>query len=154
MVTVVSSRFVEISLLFALSNMIVSWSKFSLKSFSKNGMALRNPKKKSEKRELTKNKWYNRIAQVGTNWSTWNKWYKEKRVFRSTWNKWNRETGVFRSSWNPDKGSVLLNLSTCSKVGVQGRGLFLVFHRETKGMEGGVSSLGDEGRKYGRGCEI
>jgi len=55
----------------------------------------------------------------------YNKWYKEKRVFRSTWNKWNKEKGVFRSSWNKwntgkDKGSVHLNLSTCSKVGLQG----------------------------------
>jgi len=27
-------------------------------------------------------------------------------------------------------------------------------HRETKGLEGGVSSLGDEGRNYGGGGEI
>ena len=31
-------------------------------------------------------------------------------VFRSSWNKWNK-----------DEGSVQLNLSTCSKVGLQGR---------------------------------
>jgi len=68
-------------------------------------------------------------AQVDTSWSTWNKWYKEKRVFRSTWIKRNKEEGVFRSSWNKwnkDKGSVQLNLSTCSKVGLQGREKLLV----------------------------
>ena len=27
-------------------------------------------------------------------------------------------------------------------------------HRETKGLEGGVSSLGDEGRNYGGGGEM
>jgi len=67
------------------------------------------------------------MEQVGTSWSTWNKWYKENRVFRSTWNKWNKEKGVFISSWNKwnkDKGSVQLNLSTCSKVGLQGREKF------------------------------
>ena len=59
------------------------------------------------------------MPQIGTSWSTWNKWYKVKQVFRSTWNKWNKEKGVFRSSWNKwnkDKWSVQLNLSTCSKV--------------------------------------
>ena len=76
------------------------------------------------------NKWYNQMAQVGTSWSTWNKWYKEKWVFRSTWNKWNKEKGVFRSSWNKwnkNKGSVQLNLSTqtCSKVCLQGYGNFI-----------------------------
>jgi len=67
------------------------------------------------------------MAQVGTSWNTWNKWHKDKRVFRSTWNKWKKEKGVCRSSWNvwnKDKGSVQLNLSTCSKVGLQGRGIF------------------------------
>ena len=42
------------------------------------------PKKKSEKRELGKDKWYNQMGQVGTSWSTWDKWDKEKGVFRST----------------------------------------------------------------------
>jgi len=59
---------------------------------------IEKPKKKSEKRGLAKNKWYNQMAQVYTSWSTWNKWYTEKRVFRSTWNKWNKEKGVFTSS--------------------------------------------------------
>ena len=93
-------------------------------------MTLRNPKTKIEKRELAKNKWYNQMAQVGTSWSTWNKWYKKKRVFRSTWNKWNKKKGVFRSSWNKwnkDKGSVQLNLSTCSKLSLQGRETFIHF---------------------------
>jgi len=66
------------------------------------------------------------MAQVGTSWSVWNKWNKEKRVSRSTWNKRNKNKGVFRSTWNnwnKDKGSVQLNLSTCGKVGLQGREL-------------------------------
>ena len=50
MVTIVY-LFVEICLLFALSNMIVLWRKlFSQKSFSKNGMTMRNPKKIWKKR--------------------------------------------------------------------------------------------------------
>jgi len=99
---------------------------FSQKSFSKNGITLKN-QKKIEKRELAKNKWYNQMAQVDTSWSMWNKWKKEKRVSRSTWNKWNKNKGVFRSTWNnwnKDKGSVQLNLCTCAKVGLQGRGMF------------------------------
>jgi len=64
------------------------------------------------------------MGQVGTSWSTWDKWDKEKGVFRSTWDKWDKEKGVFRSSWDKwdkDKGSVQLNHSTCPKVGLQGR---------------------------------
>jgi len=37
-------------------------------------------KKKSEKRELRKDKWYNQIGQFGTSWSTWDKWDKEKGI--------------------------------------------------------------------------
>ena len=33
-------------------------------------------------------------------------------------------------------------------------GIHTVVHRETKGMEGGVSSLGDECQNYGDGDEI
>jgi len=36
------------------------------------------PKKKSQKRDLGKDKWYNQMGQVGTSWSTWDKWDKEK----------------------------------------------------------------------------
>jgi len=82
---------------------------FSQKSFSKNGMTLRNPKKSWEKRVVKEQV----VQPNGTSWSTWNKWSKEKKVFRSTWNKWNKEKGVFKSSWNKwnkDKGSVQLNL--------------------------------------------
>jgi len=32
-------------------------------------MTPRNPKKKSEKRELAKDKWYNQMGQVGTSWN-------------------------------------------------------------------------------------
>jgi len=46
--------------------------------FSKNEMVMRNPKKKSQKRELEKDKWYIQMGQVGTSWSTWDKWDKEK----------------------------------------------------------------------------
>jgi len=62
------------------------------------------PKKITQKRELGKDKWYNQIGQVGTSWSTWGKWDKEKGVFRSSWDKWDK-----------DKGSVHLNHSTCPK---------------------------------------
>jgi len=100
---------------------------FQSKEFFEKWNDIEKPKKRFEKRKLAKNKWYNQMAQVGTRWSTWNKWHKEKRVFRSTWNKWNKEKGVFRSSWNKwnkDKGSVQLNLFTCSKVCLQGRAIF------------------------------
>jgi len=56
-----------------------------------------------------------------TSWDkleSWDKWDKEKGVFRSLWDKWNQEKGVFRSSWDKwdkDKGSVHLNHSTCPK---------------------------------------
>jgi len=108
--------------------MIIFWRKISVKRVFRKMEWHWETQKKSEKRELAKNKWYNQMVQVGTSWSTWNKRYKEKRVFRSTWNKWNKEKGVFRSSWNKwnkDKGSVQLNISTCSKVGLQGRVLEL-----------------------------
>ena len=32
--------------------------------------------------------------------------------------------------------------------------IYVYIHRETKGLEGGVSSLGDEGRNYGGNGEI
>jgi len=44
------------------------------------------------------------MGQVGTSWSTWDKWDKEKGFFRSSCDKWDK-----------DKGSVHLNHSTCPK---------------------------------------
>jgi len=44
------------------------------------------------------------MGQVGTSWSTWDKWDEEKGFFRSSWDKWDK-----------DKGSVHLNHSTCPK---------------------------------------
>jgi len=88
---------------------------FSQKSFSKNGMTLRNPKKNLRKESWQRFKWYNQMAQIGTSWHKWNKRNRYKRVSRSTWNKWNKNKGVFRSTWNKwnkDKGSFQLNLST------------------------------------------
>jgi len=49
---------------------------------------------------------------------SWEKWEKDKWVFRSYWDKYNKEKGVFRSSWDKwdkDKRSVHLNHSTCPK---------------------------------------
>jgi len=40
----------------------------------------------------------------------WDKWDKEKGVFRSYWDKWDKEKGVFRSSW--DKWDRTRGLST------------------------------------------
>jgi len=97
---------------------------FQSKEFFEKWNDYEKPQKKSEKRELAKDKWYNQMGQVGTSWSTWDKWDKEKGVFRSTWDKWDKEKGVFRSSWDKwdkDKGSVQLNHSTCPKVGLQGQ---------------------------------
>jgi len=41
------------------------------------------PKKKSQKRELGKGKWYTEMQQAGTSWITLDKWDKEKGIFRS-----------------------------------------------------------------------
>jgi len=97
---------------------------FQSKEFSQKWNDIEKPKKKSEKRELAQNKWYNQMEQVDTSLSMRNKWNKEQRVSRSTWNKWNKNKGTFRSTcnkWNKDKGSVQINLSTCTKVGLQDR---------------------------------
>ena len=87
--------------------MIVLWRKlFIQKSFLKNGMTLRNPKKNLRKESWQRTsgttKW-DKLGQV----ESWDKWDKEKGVFRSEWDKWNKEKGVFRSSWDKwdrDKG--------------------------------------------------
>jgi len=42
-------------------------------------MTMRNPKK-SGKRELGKDKWYDQIEQVGTAWSTWKRWNRDRGV--------------------------------------------------------------------------
>ena len=54
------------------------------------------PKQKSQKRELGKDKWYNQMGQVATGWSTWDKWDKDKGVFRSSWDKWVKDKEVFK----------------------------------------------------------
>jgi hypothetical protein len=43
------------------------------KEFFQKWNDIEKPQKKSEKRELAKNKWYNQMAQVGTSWSMRNK---------------------------------------------------------------------------------
>jgi len=73
--------------------------------------------KKSQKRELGEDKWYNQMGQVGYVGQVGQgegglqilvgqvrKWDKEKGVFRSSWDKWDK-----------DKGSVHLTHSTCPK---------------------------------------
>jgi len=125
MVTVVSVFLWEFLVICPLQHDSILKKTFQSKEFFQKWNDIEKPKPKSEKRELAKNKWYNQMAQVGTSWSMWNKRNKEKRVSRSTWNKWNKNKGVFRSTWNKwnkDKWSVQLNLSTCAKVGLQGRG--------------------------------
>jgi len=69
MVMVVSCLFVEIWLSFIPSPTWVLWRKlFIQKCFRK--MEWRwETQKKSEKRELVKDKWYNQMGQVGTSWS-------------------------------------------------------------------------------------
>jgi len=53
---------------------------FQSKEFSQKWNDIEKPKKKSEKRELAQNKWYNQMEQVDTSLSMRNKWNKEKRV--------------------------------------------------------------------------
>jgi len=36
------------------------------------------PKKKSEKREMEKDRWYNQMEQVGTGLSTWNRYNRDR----------------------------------------------------------------------------
>jgi len=70
------------------------------------------------------------MGQVGTGWSTWDKWDKDKGVFRSSWDKWDKDKGVFRlggTGWDSGKVSVQLNQSTCPKVGLQGHEKFQHF---------------------------
>jgi len=76
--------------------------------------------KKSEKRELGKDKWCNQMGQDLKGWSTLDKWDRDKGVFRSSWDKWDKDGGVF--GWDSGQVSVQLNQSTCPKVGLQGRG--------------------------------
>jgi len=54
----------------------------------------------------------------------WDKWDKDKGVFRSSWDKWDKDKGVFRlggTGWDSGQVSIQLNKSTCPKVGLQGR---------------------------------
>jgi len=53
-------------------------------------------KKNSEKRELGKDRYYNQMEQVGTGWSTWNRWNRDRgySILGGTGWDWNRE--VFR----------------------------------------------------------
>ena len=88
-----------------------------------------NPKKKSEKRELGKDKWYSQMEQVGTAWSTWDKWDTDRGVSILGGTGWDWDRGVFRlggTGWDSGQVSVQLNQSTCLKVGIQGRGFIFV----------------------------
>ena len=57
------------------------------------------PKKNNSEKRVGKGQV---VQPNGTSCSTWDKWDKEKGVFRSSWDKWDK-----------DKGSVHLNHSTC-----------------------------------------
>jgi len=41
-------------------------------------MKMRNPTKKSEKRELGKDRWCSQMGQVGTGCSTWDRWDRDR----------------------------------------------------------------------------
>jgi len=90
-------------------------------------MTMRNPKK-FEKRELGKDKWYNHVGKVGTGWSTWYKWDRDRGVSTLGGTGWDWDRGSFRlggTGWDSGQVSVQLNQSTCPKVGLQGRGIFV-----------------------------
>jgi len=126
MVTVVSGLFVEICLLFTLSNMMVL-SSFSVKIVFRKTEWQWETQKKSGKREVGKDKWYNQMGQVGTGWSTWNKWDRDRGVSILGGTRWDWDRGVFKlggTGWDSEQVSVQLNQSTCPKVGLQGRGKF------------------------------
>jgi len=95
MVRVVSSLFVEICLLFTLSNMIVLWS-FSVKSVFRKMEWQWEIQKKSEKRELGKDKWYNQMGQVGTGWSMFYKEDRDRGVSILGGTGWDWDRGFFR----------------------------------------------------------
>jgi len=87
-------------------------------------MTLRNLKK-SEERELVKDKWYKQMGQVGTNWSRGTSGTRRVGSSDLSGTSGTRRTsrlfflkGDLRSSWDKwdkDKGSVHLNHSTCPK---------------------------------------
>ena len=85
--------------------------------FSKNGMTLRNTKKKSEKRELAKDKWYNQMGQVGTSWSRETSGTRRRGSSDLRRTSGTREGGlqIFVGQVGQGQGSVLLNHSTCPK---------------------------------------
>ena len=53
------------------------------------------PKKKSQKRELGKDKWYSQMEQVGTGWSTWNKWDRDRGVPILGGTRWDWDRSLF-----------------------------------------------------------
>jgi len=55
--------------IYTLSNMIVLWRKPFIQKFFRKMEWRWETQKKSEERELVKDKWYNQMGQVGTSWS-------------------------------------------------------------------------------------
>ena len=102
---------------------------FSQKSFSKNGMTLRNPKKNLRKEGWQRFKWYNQMAQmaqVDTS-ATSGTGRSGSPELRRTNGTRTRGLRIPWDKWNKDKGSVQLNLSTRPNVELQGRENFQIF---------------------------
>ena len=79
----------------------VLWRKcFSEKCFSKSGMTMRNPKK-SEKRELGKDRWDSQMRQVGTGWSTWDRWDRDRQGgLNIAWDRMGLGQGGLQIRWD------------------------------------------------------
>ena len=105
------------------------------------------PKKKSEIRELSKDKWCNQMGQVGTSWSRGTSGIRRKGSSDLSGTNGTRRRGssdLRGTSGGKDKGSVHLNHSTCPKWECKpGRGLFNHWRIDTRGRhDASIESAG------------
>ena len=69
-------------------------------------MKMRNPTKKSEKRELGKDRWYSQRGQVQIGCSSWDRWDWDKGFSILGGTGWDGDGGVFRlggTGWDWDR---------------------------------------------------
>jgi len=62
--------------------------------------------KKSQERELEKDRWYSQMGQVGTSWSRWDRWDRDRGVSILGGTGWDWDRGVFilgGTGWDWDR---------------------------------------------------